>query len=298
MDKRLQAIVRHKKWIYFTLLAVFAWGMAAHGYAFFDNSISHDSLREFHAQILGNEIKMGSGRIFTPFYRDLLGSDVTMPWFGGVLALFWIGLSVFLTIQIFDVRSKITAFLIAGIFSTNISISATVATYIHDLDSYMFSLFCAVAAVYLWKQQRRGWLCGSILVALSLGIYQSFLFVSVTLVMINCIFQLFDERTFRDVFVQGLQAVVMILLGGVLYYLAMKGALWLSDTELVKGDYNSLDLITHLTPATIIRLVGSAYADCFQRLYHAYSSYPAAMVKGITVLFFGNLHHWRGVCSL
>ena len=29
---------------------------------------------------MGNDIKLTSGRIFVPLYRDLFRSDVTLPW--------------------------------------------------------------------------------------------------------------------------------------------------------------------------------------------------------------------------
>ena len=64
----------------FALTATFFWGLLAHAYCFFGNSFSHDSLNEFHGAILGNDIKLTSGRIFVPLYRDLFRSDVTLPW--------------------------------------------------------------------------------------------------------------------------------------------------------------------------------------------------------------------------
>ena len=115
----------HKKWLWFSLIATFLWGMVAHGYCFMDNNVSHDSLNEFQSAIVGNDIKIGSGRFFVPLYRDLLRSDVTLPWLIGVLSLLWIGMSVFLVMRMFRVRSKVTAFLIAGIFTVNISVSST-----------------------------------------------------------------------------------------------------------------------------------------------------------------------------
>ena len=63
-----------------------------------------------------------------------------------------IGLAVYLTVRLFRVESKVTVCLIAGIFATNIAVSATTATYIHDLDSYMFSLLLAVGSVYIWNR--------------------------------------------------------------------------------------------------------------------------------------------------
>lgn len=279
--------LKNDKRLRFSLASAFGWGMAAHGYMFLDNSLSHDSLREFHAQILGNNIKMGSGRIFTSLYRDLLGSDVTLPWLTGLLALLWIGLAVYLTARVFRVESKLTICLIAGIFSTNIAVSATTATYIHDLDSYMFSLACAVTAAWLWRERKWGWLPGAVFAAGSMGIYQGYLFVTVTLVMLSCILRLYRGETFREVFREGLRAVGMLLLGGVLYFISMKAMLALTGAQLVKGDYNSMDLILHQSPAAILGLVGSAYGDWFYRLWNAYSSYPSVLVKGITLVFFG-----------
>ena len=134
MDQLTNAFERHKRQLLFALTATFFWGLLAHAYCFFGNSFSHDSLNEFHGAILGNDIKLTSGRIFVPLYRDLFRSDVTLPWLIGVLSLFWAGLSVFLVLRIFRVESRGMGILIAGIFVANVSYSATAATYIHDLD--------------------------------------------------------------------------------------------------------------------------------------------------------------------
>lgn len=286
MNTFLQDLKDHKNTLYLSLASAFGWGMAAHGYMFTNNSVSHDSLREFHAEILGNNIKMGSGRIFTFLYRELLGNDVTMPWLAGLLALLWIGLAVYLTARIFRVESKTVICLIGGIFATNIAVSATTATYIHDLDSYMFSMLCAVAAVYLWKEWKYGWLAGAVLAAGAIGIYQGYLFVAITLVMFDCILRLYREDAFRTVFREGMKAVAMILLGGILYYISMKAMLALTGAQLVTGDYNSMDLILHQRPAAILGLVGDAYSDWFRHLWEAYSAYPGILVKGITAVFF------------
>lgn len=286
MQAMIQDLKHNKHTLYLSQAVTFGWGFAAHGYMFADNSLSHDSLREFHAQILGNNIKMGSGRVFTPFYRDILGSDVTLPWLAGILALLWIGLAVYLTARIFRIESKTIIFLMAGIFTTNIAVSATTATYIHDLDSYMFSMLCAVAAVYLWKAWKYGWVLGAMIAAGAIGIYQGYLFVAVTLVMFDCILRLYREESFRAVFQDGLKAVGMILLGGIFYYVSMKAMLALTGTQLVKGDYNSMDLILHQSPAAVLGLIGGAYGDWFRRLWEAYSSYPGILVKGATAVFF------------
>ena len=44
------------------MIAAFSWGLLAHAYVFLNSIISHDSLAEFNAVLLGNEFKIKSGR--------------------------------------------------------------------------------------------------------------------------------------------------------------------------------------------------------------------------------------------
>lgn len=202
-----------------------------------------------------------------------------MPWLIGVLSLFWIGISVFLVSQIFRINSKKTDFLTAGIFTVNISLSATVATYIHDLDCYMFSLLCAVTAIWLWQRVTWGWLPGAALLTVSMGMYQSFLFVAIALIMMRCMLWLLEEETFQPVFIRGLKAVGMILLGGVAYWVMLKFSVRLTGISLSSGMYNSLDMVQNITAQNIIPLILQAYQDCVTRLWTAQSAYSATFVK-------------------
>lgn len=284
-----EGLEKHKKQLYLSLAATFIWGLFAHGFAFSSNNVTHDSLREFHSEILGNEIKMGSGRVLTPIYRDLFGSDVTLPWFMGLLALLWIGLAVFLIVRLFRVESPALVCLIAGVCATNLAVSSTIATYVHDLDSYMFSMLCAVLCVHIWRSHSWGWILGAFFAAISLGIYQSFFFVAITLVMMVCILDLLQERCFKVVFVGGLKAIGMFLLGGGLYFLIMKVLLAAAGLHLVGGEYNSLDKALSLTPDNLVPQILSAYKDFFARLIESYSAYPSILVKAGTLLLLAGI---------
>ncbi|MGN0978456.1 MAG: glucosyltransferase domain-containing protein [Faecousia sp.] len=282
-----QEIEQNKKWLIYALLATFFWGLAAHMYCFTNNSFSHDSLNEFHAAIFGNEWKIRSGRIFVPLYRDLFRSDATLPWLIGIMALLWICLAVFLTIRMFRIESKVLIFLTAGIFAANISVSATAATYLHDLDCDMFGLLLAVAAACLWDRVPWGFAAGAGLIAVSLGLYQAYISVTITLVLIICILDLLHQQSFRYVFFRGIKAIGMLLLGGVLYYIAMQTVVRLSHVQLASGRHNFMDTAAQLTPKIFLQMVIGAYKDCFHRLMNAYSSYPAVMIRGATILLLG-----------
>lgn len=286
MDCLSQKFKRNKKWLFLSLLAVFLWGILAHGYGFMHDSFSHDSLNEFNGANGGNAWKIQLGRFVIPVYKAVFRTDLTLPWLVGILSLLWIGLAVFLVIRIFKIESKVLVFLIAGIFTANLTVAATSATYMHDFDCDMFALLCSVLAMYFWRNVRRGGLLGAIFVAISLGIYQSYLSVTIVLVMFVCILDLLNGEKFKSVFCKGLKAVGMILLGGGIYFAAMQVVLAFTGLELASGDYNSLGNLLELTPRSILSLTYCAYLDCYARLVSTISPYPAVLVKGSVWLMF------------
>lgn len=284
MELFRQRLDDSKKQLYFALIAVFAWGLFAHGYGFFHTLASHDSLNEFNAADGGNAWKIQLGRVLVPLYRAVFRTDLTLPWMIGVLSLVWVGLAVYLVLRIFQIESKTFAFLTAGIFTVNITVISGISTYINDHDGNMFALLCAVGAVYLWRRFPWGALPGAVLVAVSVGIYQSYISVTITLVMFACILDLLNERSFKVVFTAGIKAAAMLILGGILYYLIMQLVLKTTGITLASGGSNSLGTAMELTPKTILSLSVAAYQDAVRRLMEVLSPYPAPLVKGITLL--------------
>ena len=304
---------KNKYWLLYSLAVTYLWGLAAHAYCFFDNSVSHNSLKEFHVLNVGNKLKLGFGRFFVPIYRALFRGDATLPWLIGILGLLWLGLTVFLIIRIFRADSKILTFLIAGVLVTNISVSALAATYIHDFDCNLFGILCAVSAVYFWRGYTSpgATLLGAALIAASLGIYQSYIFVAVTLAMMICIFSLLDGENFKSVMVHGLQAIAMMVLGGIFYFIALKVVSGITKIPLSSAFYNFGNQSVKFTPRTFLEVSIGAYRDWFSRLWNAYSPYPRNVVKVITLLLFGistvslaagllhkRVHKWEKVLCL
>lgn len=284
MNRIKSYLDRYKKWLYFSLASAFLWGFVTHGYCFVDNNLSHDSLNEFNGGVWGDAIKLGSGRMMTLLYKAIFRGDVTVPWLIGLLALLWIGLSVFLVIRLFRIEKKTLAFLIAGILTANTAVSSTAATYIHDLDCYMFALLCSVAAVCCWRVGSRYMAVGALLITIALGIYQAYITVTITLVMFLCILDILSEKDVGYVFSKGVKAIGMLLAGGILYYVLLQLTPYIFGVELSSGQYNSLDRALGLTPRLLAALLVFAYRDWFRRLLGAYSAYPDAVVIGSTVV--------------
>lgn len=282
--KLTEKFQQNKTNLIFAMMAVFVWGLAAHSYGFLHANFSGDSLSEFCGEMGSNSWKIQLGRYVVPAYKLVFRTDMTLPWLVGLLSLLWIGLAVCMTVRIFQIESKPLIFLTAGVFTANITVAATVATYLHDYDCNMFALMCAVAAVYLWREYRWGILAGALLAALSMGIYQSYISVAVTFVMFVCILDLLNEVAFRNVLCRGLKAIAMILLGGILYYGGVHLVLNITGISMHTGDTNSLDALSALTPSSVLSLTYGAYRDCLYRLLYVKSTYPSWMIRCFTLV--------------
>lgn len=290
MNNLSQTLEKEKKLCLYSLAVTFLWGLLAHGYGIMDSNFSHDSLNEFNGLIFGNQWKIQLGRFLIPVYRNFSRTDLTLPWLIGILGLLWCGLAVYLVIRIFQIENPFLIFMTAGIFTANLTISSTIATFIHDFDCYMLSLMLSVAAVFCWKKHSWGWVAGALPLFLSLALYQSFIAVTIALVMIVCMLDLLEEVPFRDVFLHGLKAITMLLLAGVMYYVGMKAVQKVTGITMITGKYNTVDRaldLFSLTAQDLIYLIRQTYLFGYEKFVNAVSPYPAlsSMASKLVLLF-------------
>ena len=202
--------------------AVFLFGLLAHGYAFTNFTVSHDSLNEM---FLSGDIryaagsvadwKISLGRFLYPAYRTVFSGGAGTPWLSGVLSLVWVSLAVYLVSRLFSVDNALLLAVIGALFVTNVSYSALAATYIYDLDGDMLAMLLAVCAAYLLLRgtlRRRA--LAVIPIVCSLALYQAMISVTVSLVMIACILRLLESESAKAVFFDGLKAVGILFIGG------------------------------------------------------------------------------------
>ncbi len=269
------------------LISTFIWGFIAHSYMFLHSSFSHDSLNEFNAVAFGNDWKISLGRVFVPMYRFLVRDSITLPWLIGILSLFYIGIAVFLTVKIFNIRSKLLTALISGVFTVNITVIASAATYINDLDCNMLALALAVLAVWLWKKYGKGFILGMVPICLSVGLYQSYISISITLIILYLIVQLLNEKNFGDVLKKGITGICMLIGGGILYFVSMKVICFITDNTLVTGSYNSMDTILSMSIPDIIRTTIAGYKQACYKILVVTSVYPKKLIMVIRMIAIG-----------
>jgi len=275
----------------FCLTVTFFWGFLTHAYGFFHSSLSHDGLNAFAATVVEERWKIELGRFFVPLYRALFRNELSLPWVIGCLGLFWTGLAVYLVTAFFDVRSRFLTFLIAGVMSTNITYIAQIANFIYEFDFNALSLLLSVMAAYLWNRDRGmpAYLAGTLCLVVSVGIYQSYVAVAVTLILWKSVMELFAGREVKDVLMHGLRGFAMLLLALFLYYVA--GLVVYRVTGVTQAERTSVlisfeDIWKNL-PWLLIRTPAESIVTFFHPVY-----------KEVYKILFFLLSVMLGICAL
>ena len=194
-------MITDKKQLFrYTLITTFIIGLLSHGYCYFNLLFSHDSMPVNQNDVLW---QVSLGRFLHPLYFKLRG-PIYAPALVGFLSLFFMAVTFYLIFQLFGITKKLTIWIFCGILITNTSITLLNATYIHDIDMYTLSLLLAVAAVYLCRNFRFGIIWGTLCLCASLGLYQSFMQVSIFLFMILAVMDILHKKTFWEVLKKGL----------------------------------------------------------------------------------------------
>lgn len=242
-------------------LWTFFWGLLAHGFAFANLNLSHDSLNEYY---ISNTVKMklSLGRFSQPILRVAMGEFVTLPWLSGMVSLLLLFGVVFLTVEIFELRRTGEIALLSGVFTANLSVTALIATYIHDLAGDMMALFLSVFVVYLWNQTRSKFRASlfclaALSVATFLGFYQAFLSVTVVMIMLYSIMELLKGEKALRVFREGLYGIGILVVGIALYAGLVVLSCKITGIPLSSGEYNDLSNLSSINQSLHTKLLDS-----------------------------------------
>lgn len=256
IDDFKKKIIQNKKMIILTLLTVFIVGLFSYCFIFLNPSYSHDGLGAIN-QVGDDNWKIALGRYLQPLLRKTRGF-ISVTWVIGILSFIYLSCSSFIVCKIFDFKEKISTILVSSILTLNMSLALTFLTYSHEADMFCFSLLLASSAVYILKKYKNGFLLGSLLVALSLGLYQAYLSITICLIMLLTIKYLLQNVKFKNIGIFVLKGVIMTLLGGILYYIGLKTIPSILNISLAEG-YNSINNISSIALSSLFDLIKNTY---------------------------------------
>lgn len=263
----------------------FLLGLVAHGYCFLNMIASHDALNNIY--IAEKWTRVRAGRFFYPIYLSLVRGRIFVPWLIGILGLFWISLAVYLIVKMFQIRKNWAILTVSAIAVTNPTVYALAASYLHDFDADMFALFLSAAAAFCWKKgtgqstlkKRLLYFgTGALAVSVTMGIYQSFLSVTIALIMIDCCGKLLEDQNWKKVFADGFSGILMLLFSAVFYFCEIMISSGLTGISVFGNqEYNSLGNMGEALSSGIGETVAGSYFDFFLSFWRIHSGYPGRM---------------------
>lgn len=266
---------KEKNLIKFCIVFTFVFGLAAHAFQFLNFQYSHDSFDGLYFPGRETVHKIGLGRVFIHIYRSIFLGEFSIPWMTGMLGLLWIAGAAFFVIKCLDIENNLIKALICGIMATNHTVIATAATFIHDFDANMFGMMLCCFAVYLWKNKKRIWIIiGAAAIAISLGIYQSYISVSIVLILLVLLQQILDNEKISNIIKNAFWAMTMGFGSILLYVISLK---WM--TKITNVGYasrgNSITALSALGEENILIRV----KDCYKTWFEYFKEYKTNWIS-------------------
>ena len=138
------------------------------------------------------------GRWFLPVVSSF-SSFYDLPLLNGIIAIVFHALGAVCVCAILNVQKKITAGLIGAVVVTFPAVTS-VMMYNYVVDAYSIAFFLsALAALYMTKK-KSGYLLSALLITLSAGIYQAYITVTITLVLLYLIDKMiFENASWKEI---------------------------------------------------------------------------------------------------
>ena len=162
-----------------TFLSSLIFGALTYVFAFTNKLINHDEVISMFAKGTG----ASSGRWALDLMHYIF-PDFSMPWIYGVISVVLISISICIIVNIFDIKNKWFQIILSGLIISFPSLVGTFS-YMFTASSYALSFLLAVASVKMFAQ--KSWISriiAVILLTFSLGIYQSYIAITASLMLL------------------------------------------------------------------------------------------------------------------
>ncbi|WP_033542707.1 glucosyltransferase domain-containing protein [Planococcus sp. CAU13] len=214
--------------------AAFLIGLLTHLYIFTQYTPNHDGL----INIYNSQLKFKSGRFFLGPFSGI-SSLFDLPWVIGLLSTLYLSLLAVVVTELLGLKKKISIWLTAGLIVTFPTITSTFS-YMFTADGYMFGFLLAGLALLVTQKYKWGFLPGSIILFVSVGIYQANLPLTLTLAALVIIQSLlFGKDSIRHTLIKSSAYVAMVAIGMIFYAILFKAYQGIFGGEI--SDYQGLN---------------------------------------------------------
>lgn len=268
-------------------VSAMACGMLTHLYALTNNLQNCDSIAQ---QPYGYGTGVTSGRWLLNLLGDFFqfwGVDYNLPVVDVFLFLLILAVSAGFLVSTLEIRSHLSAALIGGLMTVFPSVTATIFFH-YTAVYYGIAVFLAVFAVWILPKHKYGLLFSALSIACSLGIYQAYVPITVSVFVLLLIRDgLNRQMELRKLIRRGLHDCLALLLGLALYYLFLKIALSLYGETL--SGYQGVNSMGKLSLAELPGLIKEAVYSVVMLPVKNYSGLSAMRIIRLVYAVFGGV---------
>ena len=252
--------VKRQHWIVF--FSTLIWGFAAHGYMFLNKFSWHDDT----LYMFGVGGSYNHGR----WFLGMLGEgaqkyvgNVSLPWFNGMVSLLFIAAGNMLLVELFQLKQTSSCILLGALMAVFPSWTSTYA-HMFTAPYYVFAAFLALMGAYLAWANKKPWcgiLAGAVCQCLSLGIYQAYLPLAATALLV-CFLNgviMEPEKPVLKQFRKGLYMVSSLFVGIIFYLIANRAILTIKGVSLIA--YQNIDKMGQTDLKTLLKGTILAWKD-------------------------------------
>lgn len=185
----------------------------------------------FFIKRLGNEddlnfISFASGTLSSGRWTKgtLFTGEMLAPMIKFAFAIIIITLISIIVCDMFNIKKKSSMIITSLILATFPSLAISFG-YLFMVEIYLSALILAVLAVYIAIKFKFGFIFSSLLIAISLGNYQSYIGVASALSILYLIKMILDKKDIKEILIMFLKLFIMGVLGVMLYFVILNGFL-------------------------------------------------------------------------
>ncbi|MBQ7040015.1 MAG: glucosyltransferase domain-containing protein [Clostridia bacterium] len=231
------------------------------------------------------------GRWFLPVVCSF-SSFYDLPFLNGIIAIIFHALGAVCICRIFNIERKITAVLIGGVIASFPTVTS-VMMYNYVADGYSFAFFLSVLAAFYMTGEKPKFLIALVLITLAAGIYQAYITVTITLVLMKLIDEIiFDGVSFKGILKKALHMLFTGILGIALYYLILKVLLAILSVEMLEYQgANEAGSLAGINFAASFYIIKETFINCFFDLSNGLNVYVALNIFVLIFTLFYYIKH-------
>lgn len=213
-------------------------------------------------QPMGYGVGVTSGRWLLSLMGDFvnwLGGGFILTVVNGALFLLLIAITAAFVVNLFQIKNRTSASWMGMLFVVFPSVTSTMF-FRYTTVYYGIALLGAVLAVWVLRRYPYGWVLSAMLIAASMGIYQAYVPITISLFVIVLLQEVLKEEcSLKTLVCRGMVDCGVLMLGLLLYFLCSKITLACYGEML--SDYQGVDSMGRIELYRLPQLVWQAFSS-------------------------------------